>query len=177
MPLIILVDYGFSVYEANHFMVVTGYTKSGVLVNSGKKENQEISEGELARIWKKTTTGTSSSRRRPDPPRPLLASCTFPQDRGPPRPSDAAEHVNLGVSYENSGELDAALKEYKAAAKKCRSPISTWATCAFSRNALATPQSRIRRPSRRRIPPEAYNNLAWLYYATTTTWLKRNSLP
>ena len=54
VPLIILVDYGFSVYEANHFMVVTGYTKNGVLVNSGRKENQEISEGELARIWKKT---------------------------------------------------------------------------------------------------------------------------
>jgi ABC-type bacteriocin/lantibiotic exporter with double-glycine peptidase domain len=54
VPLIILVDYGFSVYEANHFMVVTGYTKNGVLVNSGRKENQEILEGELARIWKKT---------------------------------------------------------------------------------------------------------------------------
>ena len=54
VPLIILVDYGFSVYEANHFMVVTGYTKSGVLVDSGRKENQEISERELAKIWKKT---------------------------------------------------------------------------------------------------------------------------
>ncbi len=54
VPLIILVDYGFSVYEANHFMVVTGYTKNGVVVDSGRKENQEISEGELAKIWKKT---------------------------------------------------------------------------------------------------------------------------
>jgi len=54
VPLIILVDYGFSVYEANHFMVVTGYTKDGVVVDSGRKEHQVISEGELARIWKKT---------------------------------------------------------------------------------------------------------------------------
>lgn len=54
VPLIILVDYGFSVYQANHFMVVTGYTRNGVVVNSGRKENQTIAEGDLARIWKKT---------------------------------------------------------------------------------------------------------------------------
>ncbi len=53
-PPIILVDYGFSVYEVNHFMVVTVHTKGGVVVNSGKKEKQAISEGELARTWKKT---------------------------------------------------------------------------------------------------------------------------
>jgi len=54
VPLVILVDYGFSVYQANHFMVVTGYTKEGVVVDSGHKENQAIAEGELARVWKKT---------------------------------------------------------------------------------------------------------------------------
>ena len=54
VPLIILVDYGFSVYQANHFMVVTGYTKNGVVVNSGSRENQAIPEGELAKTWKKT---------------------------------------------------------------------------------------------------------------------------
>jgi len=54
VPLIILVDYGFSVYEANHFMVVKGSTAGGVVVNSGRNENQAISEGELGKIWKKT---------------------------------------------------------------------------------------------------------------------------
>ena len=33
----------------------------------------------------------------------------------PPTPE---EHITLGVSYEKRDELDAALKEYKAAAKK-----------------------------------------------------------
>ena len=54
VPLIILVDYGFSVYQANHFMVVKGSFAGGVVVNSGSKENQTISEGELGKIWKKT---------------------------------------------------------------------------------------------------------------------------
>jgi predicted double-glycine peptidase len=53
VPVIVFVDYGFSVYERNHFMVVTGYTEHGVIVNSGKRESQAISEGELEKIWKK----------------------------------------------------------------------------------------------------------------------------
>jgi predicted double-glycine peptidase len=53
-PVIILVDYGLSFYQSNHFMVVTGYSHSGVIVNSGRHENQLISHRELDRIWKKT---------------------------------------------------------------------------------------------------------------------------
>lgn len=53
VPVIVFVDYGFSLYENNHFMVVTGYTKGGVLVNSGRRENQAISAGELDKVWKK----------------------------------------------------------------------------------------------------------------------------
>jgi ABC-type bacteriocin/lantibiotic exporter with double-glycine peptidase domain len=53
-PIIILVDYGFSLYELNHFMVVTGYTRDGVIVNSGRYENKHISNKELEKIWKKT---------------------------------------------------------------------------------------------------------------------------
>ncbi|MBM4129074.1 MAG: hypothetical protein FJ243_03015, partial [Nitrospira sp.] len=33
-PLIVLVDYGFGLYQSNHFMVVTGYNESGLIVNS-----------------------------------------------------------------------------------------------------------------------------------------------
>ena len=54
IPVIILVDYGLSVYEVNHFMVVTGYTRDGVVVNSGRHEKQAVSGRELERIWKKT---------------------------------------------------------------------------------------------------------------------------
>jgi ABC-type bacteriocin/lantibiotic exporter with double-glycine peptidase domain len=53
-PVIILVDHGFSLYEVNHFMVVTGHTKDGVIVNSGRYENKRISDKELEKIWKRT---------------------------------------------------------------------------------------------------------------------------
>ena len=52
-PAIIFVDYGALLYEANHFMVVTGYTQDGVIVNSGHRENQPITKGELEKIWKR----------------------------------------------------------------------------------------------------------------------------
>lgn len=32
-PLIVMVDYGFSVWQVNHFMVVVGYNNDGVIVN------------------------------------------------------------------------------------------------------------------------------------------------
>lgn len=53
-PLIILVDYGFSLYQQNHFMVTTGYTGKGIVVNSGRKQNEIIPEDDLEKIWKKT---------------------------------------------------------------------------------------------------------------------------
>jgi ABC-type bacteriocin/lantibiotic exporter with double-glycine peptidase domain len=53
MPAIIFVNYGFSAYEANHFMVVKGYTNEGIIANSGKQEDQYLSDKGLDRIWKK----------------------------------------------------------------------------------------------------------------------------
>ncbi len=53
VPSIIFVDYGFSIYERHHFMVVTGYTPDGIIVNSGKNENQFVSDNELEKIWKR----------------------------------------------------------------------------------------------------------------------------
>jgi hypothetical protein len=54
VPPIILVDYGFSFYQRNHFMVVTGYAENGVLANTGRVENEFIEKEDLLRIWKKT---------------------------------------------------------------------------------------------------------------------------
>jgi predicted double-glycine peptidase len=53
VPVIVFVDYGFSLYQVNHFMVVKGYGRDGVIANSGKRENQAISEGALEKAWKK----------------------------------------------------------------------------------------------------------------------------
>ncbi len=54
IPTIVLVDYGFSVYQRNHFMVVKGYSADGVLVNSGAEESKSIGNEELLKVWKKT---------------------------------------------------------------------------------------------------------------------------
>ena len=58
IPPIILVDFGFSLYQANHFVVVIGYTQDGVIVTSGQHQNQSIREGELKKIWGKTGNWT-----------------------------------------------------------------------------------------------------------------------
>ena len=53
-PLIVLVDYGFSVYQVNHFMVVIGYNEAGVIVNSGKNESKFIPEEDFIKSWERT---------------------------------------------------------------------------------------------------------------------------
>jgi predicted double-glycine peptidase len=52
-PPIIFVDYGLLSYEMNHFMVVTGYTRDGVIVHSGRFRNRSIPAGQLDKIWRK----------------------------------------------------------------------------------------------------------------------------
>ncbi len=54
VPAIILVDYGFLLYQRNHFMVVKGYAENALLVNSGSEESKIIATGELQKIWEKT---------------------------------------------------------------------------------------------------------------------------
>jgi len=52
-PLIVLVDYGISFYQANHFMVVVGYNENGVRVNSGKDNNVFITNKDFLKVWEK----------------------------------------------------------------------------------------------------------------------------
>ena len=54
VPPVILVDYGFSIYQVNHFMVVTGYTEKGIILNTGRERNKIILNEELSGIWRKT---------------------------------------------------------------------------------------------------------------------------
>jgi len=54
IPAVLLVDYGFAVYQRNHFMVVKGYAENAFLVNSGRQENELIANGDLLKVWKKT---------------------------------------------------------------------------------------------------------------------------
>jgi len=53
-PVIVLVDYGFWVYQQNHFMVIAGYHKNGVIANSGKNQFKFIREIDFLRAWERT---------------------------------------------------------------------------------------------------------------------------
>jgi ABC-type bacteriocin/lantibiotic exporter with double-glycine peptidase domain len=57
-PVIVLVDYGFSLYQVNHFMVVVGYNEHGVIVNSGKDKGKFISTEDFLKAWRKTNYWT-----------------------------------------------------------------------------------------------------------------------
>ncbi len=52
-PLLVMVDYGFLAWQANHFMVVVGYDNRGIIANSGRKEHQFIENDTFQRIWRK----------------------------------------------------------------------------------------------------------------------------
>jgi hypothetical protein len=53
-PLIVLVDYGFSFYQRNHFMVIVGYNENGVIVNSGDAREKFMRGEDFLKIWEKT---------------------------------------------------------------------------------------------------------------------------
>ncbi len=53
-PLVVMVDYGFSAWQANHFMVVVGYGKDIVIVNSGKKEHEVVGNDAFLKAWRRT---------------------------------------------------------------------------------------------------------------------------
>lgn len=57
-PLIVLVDYGYGPFQANHFMVIVGYNKSGVFANSGMEERKFIPNEDFLRVWDRTGNWT-----------------------------------------------------------------------------------------------------------------------
>jgi uncharacterized protein YvpB len=50
----VLIDQGFWVYQNHHFMVVVGYDKGGLVVNSGREKNKFISRDSFLKTWEKT---------------------------------------------------------------------------------------------------------------------------
>jgi len=57
-PVIVLVDYGFSLYKRHHYMVVHGYNEQGLIVNSGRNKNKFIFQEDFLKIWGKTAYWT-----------------------------------------------------------------------------------------------------------------------
>lgn len=53
-PLIVLVDYGFWVYQRNHFMIVFGYQDDGIRVHSGRESDKFVPLKDFLKPWEKT---------------------------------------------------------------------------------------------------------------------------
>lgn len=57
-PLLVLVDLGFYLYKAYHYMVIIGYNNEGIIVNSGRNEKLFIDKERFLNMWKKTNYWT-----------------------------------------------------------------------------------------------------------------------
>jgi ABC-type bacteriocin/lantibiotic exporter with double-glycine peptidase domain len=58
VPLIVLVDEGFLVYQKHHFMVVVGYGDAGLLANSGRERHRFYAWPDFLKTWEKTKNWT-----------------------------------------------------------------------------------------------------------------------
>jgi len=96
----------------------------------------------------------------------LLFSCSLPRIAILRDPLTPEEHVNLGVSYEKRGELDAALKEYGAAAKAMPLAYLYVGNVYFQKKSFPDAEKAYRKAIDKTNSAEARNNLAWLYYTT-----------
>ena len=52
-PVIVLVDCGIAFYQIDHYMVVIGYGKGGIIAHSGREADKFIPYDEFMRIWKR----------------------------------------------------------------------------------------------------------------------------
>jgi tetratricopeptide (TPR) repeat protein len=97
-----------------------------------------------------------------------LTSCALPRIAILHDPLTPEEHVNLGVSYEKRGELEAALKEYKAASKKLPLAHLYMGNIYYQQQNYPLAEKSYRTTIKKTRAAEAYNNLAWLYFTTDT---------
>jgi tetratricopeptide (TPR) repeat protein len=80
-------------------------------------------------------------------------------------PLSPEEHLNLGVAYENNGELDNAMKEYKTASGRLPAGYLYMGNIYFKKNEFKKAESYyLKTIDEDPKNADACNNLAWLYY-------------
>lgn len=95
----------------------------------------------------------------------MLSGCALPKIIILKDPLTPQEHINLGVAYENKGELDAAIREYKTAAKKTGSAYLYLGNAFFLKKDFPEAEKYYKKAlDKEPLNADAYNNLAWLYF-------------
>jgi tetratricopeptide (TPR) repeat protein len=95
----------------------------------------------------------------------LLAACALPKIIVLEDPLSPQEHINLGVAYEEKGELDNAFKEYREASRKLPAAFLYMGNISFKKKEFSDAESYYKKAMKKDPKnADAYNNLAWLYY-------------
>jgi tetratricopeptide (TPR) repeat protein len=95
----------------------------------------------------------------------LTSACSLPRVIILRDPLTPEEHLNLGVTYEQQGEFDNAIKEYNLAAKRLPRAYLHLGNAYFQKREWKEAESYYRKAIREEPEnADAYNNLAWLYY-------------
>lgn len=80
-------------------------------------------------------------------------------------PLTPEEHLNLGVTYEQQGDLDNAIKEYHLAAQKTPGAYLYLGNAHFQKREWEKAEEYYRKAIQKEPNnADAFNNLAWLYY-------------
>ncbi len=95
----------------------------------------------------------------------LATACSFPRVIILKDPLTPEEHLNLGVTYEQQGEFDNAIKEYNLAAKKLPRAFLYLGNTHFQKKEWKEAEDYyLKAIEAEPDNADAYNNLAWLYY-------------
>lgn len=95
-----------------------------------------------------------------------LCACSLPRIIILDDPLSPEEHINLGVAYEGKGELDNALKEYRSASDKLPRAFLYMGNIYFRKEKFDDAEVCYKKAIREDPKSaDAYNNLAWIYYA------------
>jgi len=95
----------------------------------------------------------------------IIAGCAMPRIIIYDDPLSSEEHLKLGMAYEKDGELDNAISEYKAAARRLPIAYLYLGNVHFQKNELDEAEKYYKKAIRKEAHnADAHNNLAWLYY-------------
>lgn len=95
----------------------------------------------------------------------LATACSFPRVIVLKDPLTPEEHLNLGVTYEQQGDFDNAIKEYRLAAKNLPRANLYLGNAYFQKREWKEAEDFYRKAIEAEPDnADAHNNLAWLYY-------------